>query len=396
MTETLGVGLIGCGNVVSYGHKPALLTVPELELRALADITPARRAIGQEWFGLADADLYESYKDVIRRDDIDAVVVTVPQQFRRQIVLDAFAAGKHVLSEKPLATSPAIAAELVDAAKAAGLTFGIVHNYHYFPEYRKIKDLITCGAIGDLRVLTLHFLGVIDYPGAQEYQGNWRHTLAAGGGILMDMIHAVYLVEWMFGAPAQQVMAYVDAPTYAHRQPEVEDLALLQIAFPTGYATIHVGWGAGVGGVDASGSQGHLRMRYNEYQTSGFNLPAELYTVQNWQRTDHPLENLATHSDNIAHSFTELWKEFHRAIREGRQPLASAEAGQRALELALGAYLAGVTSQVVTLPLDRESPVYQNGIAGLPAITAAPNSRTQQAGIFGLRNLQVGNALDRT
>jgi predicted dehydrogenase len=90
--------MIGCGNVVSYGHKPALTTLEDVELVALADITPARRKIGQDWFGLSDDNLYEDYKDVIARSDIDAVIVTVPQQFRRQIVLDAIAAGKHVLS----------------------------------------------------------------------------------------------------------------------------------------------------------------------------------------------------------------------------------------------------------------------------------------------------------
>jgi len=82
MAETLRVGLIGCGNVVSYGHKPALTTLADIELVALADITPARRQIGQEWFGLSDDNLYANYKDLIVRDDIDLVAVTVPQQFR--------------------------------------------------------------------------------------------------------------------------------------------------------------------------------------------------------------------------------------------------------------------------------------------------------------------------
>ena len=135
----------------------------------------------------------------------------------------------------------------------------MVHNYHYLPEYSKLHQLLGQGLIGDLRVLTLHYLGVIDMPGAAEFQGDWRHTLAAGGGILMDMIHAVYLAEWFYGARAEQVMAFVDAPTYAARDPQVEDLALVQIAFPGGYATLHHGWGAGVGGVDLSGSDGYLR-----------------------------------------------------------------------------------------------------------------------------------------
>jgi predicted dehydrogenase len=385
MSDILRIGLIGCGNVVRYGHRPALTSLSDVRLHALADITPARRKIGQEWFGLGDENVYEDYRAIIARDDIDAVVVTVPQQYRRQIVLDTIAAGKHILSEKPLATAPAVAAELVGAARDAGLTFGIVHNYHFFPEYKKIKSLIESGTIGQLRVLTMHYLGVIDNPGAAEYQSDWRHTMSvAGGGVLMDMIHAVYLTEWLFGEQAEQVSAFVDAPTYAHRQPQVEDLALVQIAFPSGYAVIHMGWGQGVGGVDASGSEGHIRMRYNQYQTSGFNQPIELYSVRDWQRTDHPLDNRPTYADHIGFSFTDLWANFSAAIREKRPPLASAEAGQRALEIALAAYLSGATGQVVTLPLNTSHPIYQKGITGLSEMNIWPQSRTKRAGIFGL------------
>src|SRR5258706_15728532 len=110
--STLRVGLIGCGNVVSYGHKPALTTLDNVELVALADVTEARRKIGQAWFGLGDANLYSDYRDVLARDDVDAVAITVPQTFRREIVLDAIWAGKHVLSEKPIALTPAVAHEL--------------------------------------------------------------------------------------------------------------------------------------------------------------------------------------------------------------------------------------------------------------------------------------------
>jgi predicted dehydrogenase len=226
---------------------------------------------------------------------------------------------------------------------------------------------------------------VIDNPGAADYKPDWRHTLAAGGGVLTDMIHGVYLAEWMFGAPAQQVMAFVDAPTYQQRQPVVEDLALLHVAFPGGYAAIHMGWGQGVGGVDASGSAGHLRMRYNQYQTSGFNQPIELYSVRDWQRRDHVLENKATHMETVGWSFTQIWADFRDAIRERRPTIAPGQAGQRALELTLGAYLSGATGQVVTLPLSSDHPVYQKGILGMAEVAAWPESRTQAAGLFGLR-----------
>ena len=93
MTATLKVGLIGCGNVVKYGHRPALLTLPDVELVALADITPARRAIGREWFGLTDDQLHVDYHALLAIDEIEAVVIAVPQKHRPPIVLDAFAAG---------------------------------------------------------------------------------------------------------------------------------------------------------------------------------------------------------------------------------------------------------------------------------------------------------------
>jgi predicted dehydrogenase len=385
MSNVLRVGLVGCGNVVSYGHRPALTTLPDVKLMALADVTPARRKIGQDWFGLSDENLYEDYKAIIARDDIDVVVVTVPQQFRRQIVLDALAAGKHVLSEKPISDTPSVAAELCQAAEKAGLVLAMVHNYHFFPEYRLIKRLIDSAEVGDLRVLSMNYLGVIDNPGAAEYKADWRHTMGAGGGVLMDMIHAVYLTEWLVGQQATQVNAFVDAPTYAHRQPVVEDLALLQIAFPSCYALINMGWGQGVGGVDVSGSAGQIRMRYKEYQTSGFNQPIELYSVQDWQRKDHAIPNLPQHGDNIARSFTELWADFRDAIWQKSAPIAPARAGERALHIALGGYLSGTIGQTVSLPLPENHPVYQKGISGLAEIEAWADSHTKKQGIFGLR-----------
>ncbi len=386
MTQPLKVGLIGCGNVVQYGHRPALTALPDVELVALADITPARRAIGQAWFALRQDQLHEDYRSLLALDEIDALVIAVPQKHRPQIALAALAAGKHVLSEKPISNVPAVAAELARAAQAADLKMAMVHNYHFLPEYRQIKQLLSDGLIGDLRVATLHFLGVIDFPGAAEYQSDWRHTMIAGGGVLMDMLHAVYLAEWLVGEEAQQVMAFVDAPEYAHRQPVVEDLALLQIAFPSAYAAIHMAWGEGVGGADISGADGHIRLRYKQHQSGGFNQPIELYSVDsNWNRSDHAIANRETHLEAVADSFTSLWADFHAAIRDDREPVAPATAGARALEIVLGAYASAVTGRVVCLPLDRESPVYQKGIEGIAELDVWEDSKTKAAGLFGLR-----------
>ena len=384
--KALNIGLIGCGNVVVYGHRPALTSLPQLQLIALADITPQRRKLGAEWFSLREDQLYADYRDLLAIEALDAVVVAVPQQFRPPIVLDALATGLHVLSEKPIANTPTLAQRLVGAAADAGRVLAMVHNYHFLPEYKLIKQLLAAGEIGATRVAMLHFLGVIDYPGAAEYQSDWRHSLAAGGGVLMDMIHAVYLAEWLLGAPAQQVMAFIDAPEYAARQPVIEDLALLQIAFPRGYAAIHMGWGEGLGGVNISGADGHLRMRYKQHQSGGFNQPIELYSVDSdWNRHDHALPNLPTHADNIARSFRDLWADFAAAIREGRQPIAPAAAGARALEIVLGAYESAVTGRAVSLPLAESSPLYAKGVDGIVELEAWEESKTVAAGLYGMK-----------
>ena len=382
--DTLRIGIIGCGNIVSAGHKPALDALDNVEVVALMDVTPARLKLGQEWFQLPDEALYTDYQSLIDRDDVDIVLVTVPQQFRKDMVTYALEKGKHVLSEKPVSITPADAAAFSALARQNNLRFGMVHNYIYFPGYKLMKSLIDKGEIGDVRVITMNYLGVIDNPGAREYQADWRHKMEAGGGVLMDMIHAVYLSEWLAGEKAIQVNAFADAPTYQHRNPEIEDLILLQVAFPSSYALINMGWGQGVGGVDVSGTEGHLRMTNEKYQTSGFNRPAELYSVRDWERTDHEIPNEPDYMAHLAVSFAGTWRDFCDAVREGRDPEMTVDDAQRALEIALAGYLSGSTGTTIDLPFPQDHPVFIKGIHGIADVKSKENSKARNAGIFGL------------
>ena len=103
----------------STGIVLRLLTLPDVELVALADITPARRAIGQAWFGLSDDQLYEDYRALLAIDEIDAVVIAVPQKHRpHRSRWRLSPLGKHVLSEKPISNVPADATELRSYAQS--------------------------------------------------------------------------------------------------------------------------------------------------------------------------------------------------------------------------------------------------------------------------------------
>lgn len=131
----LRVGLVGCGSVALVAHIPAFLHLTDdFRVVAVADPTPALRERAQKLLGLADEDAYTSHEELIARDDVDVVDVCTPPNVRRAIVVDAARAGKQILCEKPLATVPKEAQEMVRAARAAGVRLGLVHNYLYLPE----------------------------------------------------------------------------------------------------------------------------------------------------------------------------------------------------------------------------------------------------------------------
>ena len=179
------IGLIGCGNIGVNAHIPGVKANDGMVIVAAADPTPERLAAAGEAAELSDGDLYADWRDLLARDDIDAVIVATPQRFRPEIVIAAAQAGKHILAEKPLALTPADAQAMIDAARENGVTLGTVHNYHFMPVYAEIKEVLDSGEIGEPEVAVMNYLGVEDRPGAAAYVPRWRHNAAdSGGGVL--------------------------------------------------------------------------------------------------------------------------------------------------------------------------------------------------------------------
>ena len=203
-----------------------------------------------------------------------------------------------------------------------------------------------------MRVATLHFLGVIDYPGAAEYQSDWRHTMAAGGGVLMDMIHAAY--TWQNGSRVKRRSRSWHSSTRWNTpigSPRSKIWRCCKLPFPSAYAAIHMAWGEGVGGADISGSaMGRFACVTSNIRAGGFNQPIE--TLQS--RLELESQRSRDRQSRDAHRKRQLipslalYADFRDAIREDREPMAPAAAGARALEIVLGAYASAVTGQVVT------------------------------------------------
>jgi len=377
------IGLVGCGNIAVGHHIPAYLAMPELAtVVAVADPAPARRELAIDALGLATSDAFDDGVELVERSDIDVLDVCTPPAYRTAVVRGALERGLPVLCEKPLATLPSTADELVIASRETGTPIGLIHNYRLLPEIVRARALIDAGEIGEPEVAILEFLGVEDRPGAAAYRPDWRHLASvAGGGVLMDMVHVVYVAEVLLGQPINRISAHVSAR--ASGSP-VEELALARYETDGGVALVNVGWGVGPGGIAVSGPLGRIEIRNEGGATTPFRPPEELVltradgSVQRWDFPRDPAEPVP----NVRLRMAIL--EFLDAVAEGAAPPVTAADGAHVLEVTLATYEAAALGRTVTLPLDHADPVYERGLDGIRELDLPAWSPVVRGSLFGV------------
>lgn len=383
MTRPLRVGIIGCGNVALNFHLTAYQALPDRYVVAgLADPTPERLELGRVAAGLESVQAHLDANDLLRRDDIDVVDICTPQHLHRDLAVAAAAAGKHILCEKPIAAVPADAAAMVAAAADAGVVLTVVQNYLFFPETIALRRLIDSGELGEIKSVSVDMLGVVDSPGAAGYAPRWRHDPASsGGGVLMDMLHGVYLAEHLLGASINAVSAAVDAATPGD---SVEGLALCRFEAGGKFGMVNIGWGYGPGGITVNGSKGRAVARYRNDGTMPW-APFQtlIVTTADGSRTvalppGQELVPLITDAmrDNVL--------DLADAITTGRPPAASGATGQRILEACVAAYVSAALRRTVDLPLPIDSPLHQRGVVGLSELDLPQSSPVRSRGLFAV------------
>lgn len=344
-------------------------------LVAVADPTQQRLELARAAAALGPGDAYLQPADLLARDDLDVIDLCTPQHVRRDLALVAVAGGRHVLSEKPIATTPADARRIASSAREAGVRFGIVHNYLFFPEVRRTLELIGAGEIGPVEVALLDWLGCADNPGNAAYQPRWRHDPgAAGGGVLMDMLHIVYLAEALMGRPIERVSGWLHG---RQQGASVEDIALARFETDGTAALVNVGWGKGPGGFAVSGPDGRIEVSY-ENGGSGAFVPFDRLEVHG--RSGQRIERDLPGEDAI----WAVIRDFADAVAQGRDPIAPAEQGAHILEATLAVYLSAAVGATVELPLPPDHPVSVAGVAGLARLDLPAWSPVRRRGLFGL------------
>jgi predicted dehydrogenase len=183
MTRKLELALVGCG-AISQMHLLGILEgAPEIQVTAAVDVDPERAGAVADRTG---ARVFETLADAIENGGFEAVALLLPHHLHEEAALQAFAAGKHVLLEKPMATSLDACERILAGAQKAGTVFMVGENAQYWPEVRTARRLLAEGAIGD--VVTAR--ASIFFPPLSAYYGGdrpWRlNQQAAGGGIALD------------------------------------------------------------------------------------------------------------------------------------------------------------------------------------------------------------------
>ncbi|MFL5757823.1 MAG: Gfo/Idh/MocA family protein [Chloroflexota bacterium] len=369
------VGLVGAGNVALIDHIPAYRRRPDLfTVVAVADPTPERRSLAADATGLRPADAHADASELLARDDLDMVDVCTPQHLRRDLVIEACESGRHVLSEKPIATVPRDAADMVAAARLHGVRYGIVHNFLFFPEVLRTREVIESGEIGPVEVAILNWLSVEDRPGNPAYRPAWRHDpRQAGGGVLMDMLHIVYLAEALLGSPIERVSGYVDA---RQDTAAVEEIALARFETASKAALVNVGWGVGPGGIAISGREGRIEITY-EGGASGAFVPLERMFVTGRSGREEMTDLQPDVSMDL------VLADFAAAIVDAHDPVAPGEQGLHALEATLAVYESAALGRTVELPLQPGDPVYERGVAGIRDLEIPTWSTIGRRHIFG-------------
>lgn len=183
MPPALKLAVVGCG-AISNLHLPAIAKgAPRTRITAAVDVDPERARAAAARTG---ARAFTSLDEALASGTFDAVDLMLPHHLHEDAALRCFAAGKHVLLEKPMANDVAACARILDAARRAGTVFQVAENTQYWPEVLTAKRLLADGAIGEVVTARASFA----IPPMPEFYGGanpWRLDNAiAGGGIVLD------------------------------------------------------------------------------------------------------------------------------------------------------------------------------------------------------------------
>ena len=345
MSDRVKIGLIGSG-FVSAIHAEALKQCADAELVAVASPSAGKAEAFARKHGIPHH--LKDYHRLLGMEEIDLVVVGVPNDVHCPVTLAAAAAGKHVVLEKPMCLNLADADRMLLACHQAKVKLMYAEELCFAPKYVRLKQLLDSGALGQpvlIKQAEKH-----DGPHAAHFWDVDR----AGGGVTMDMgCHAIEFFRWMLGRPAIKSV-YAQMGTHVHGgRTRGEDNAILILEFANGAMAVAEESWTKLGGMDdraeVHGSKGVA------YADLLHGNAIETYSATGY---DYAVEKAGC---TIGWSFTiyeELWNygfvhemaHFVDCVKHDKQPFVTGEDARAVKEVLFAAYESAGTGRKVALP----------------------------------------------
>ena len=352
--DTIRVGFIGVGRISDL-HAIEYLNNPHAAIVALCDRDPALAESRRRAWGVEDALVTADYHELLALEQVDLVEILLPHHLHVEAALAAFAAGKAVSLQKPMATSLEGADGLIAAAGRAAVPFRVFENFIFYPPVAKAKELVDAGAIGT--PLTIRIKSnpgsracAWEVPAAAQ---TWRQDRAqAGGGpLVFDDGHHKFALAWHFMGPAQEVHAWIDSTTGADGY-VFDAPAMISFRFPGArYGNLEVVYSPDLpiatehyaqdDRVEITGTEGVLQINRGHGQL-GEVVPVQLYRDGAWTGYG----DLETGWER---SFVHATRHAIEALRRGAQPRLSGREAREILGFALAAEESARVGRAVTV-----------------------------------------------
>lgn len=326
-----GIGLIGCGAVATYCHLPALRRIRGVRLVAAADPDVQARSRAAAASG---AQAFATHAELLAREDVHGVVISVPPALHAAVAADAVRAGKAIYLEKPVTLELEEARSLQALVADAGVEAVMGFNRRAHPLYVQARGLVRDGVIGTVRHVQMAFCEPVPPAGLPP----WKLARATGGGALLDLAsHHVDLLRWFLGVEVADVRS-----TSASLSSE-EDHATVRLTMENGVTADGVySFRAGYADhLEFTGERGSLRVdrhrarldvrRARERGYGAAAVPvAPTGDVARWW-----LRRLVRRSEDP--SYFHALRAFAGQVNGGPRVLASLEDGRRSLSVVLAA-----------------------------------------------------------
>jgi predicted dehydrogenase len=312
----IGYAVIGLGRIAGH-FMPGVRDTTNSQITGLVSghRDKADRIAAQ--YGVPQTSIYnyENFDEIVRNPNIQAVYVALPNSMHAEYTIRAAKAGKHVLCEKPMATSVADCESMIAACKAANVKLMIAYRCHYEPTNLKAIKLIRDGALGQVQAIVSPF-------GFNIAPGEWRlNKKLAGGGPLFDVgIYSLNACRYLTGEEPEHISAYASVIDHDGRFDQVEENVAWTMRFPSGIvASCSTTYGANMEGFfRVYGSKGWLEVD-NAFVYEGLHLRADFSGTR--------LDELNPARDPS--HFTAEAEHFSHCIQNNLEPQSPGEEGLR-------------------------------------------------------------------